>query len=319
MDHNNTFYKASNILEINDHAKMFRDWELSYDQISTGKFKSSLDSLTFNNIDIYRECFSTSIFQQGAARRDCLNIGLYIENKMPVIWQGKHLDPSEIITIMGNEDLMLITPEDSICLGLCIPTHFFEEQTKEKLRSGFKIQKEIEAIVYLKIEACINALLSHPMLVATERTRTQVQYDIIELLMQSLDHQPETVIVSTKKATRVVNTIIEYTQNYSDQLFAISDLCAITNTSRRTLQSCFEKIIGMSPALFLKYLRLNKVRKELSNMQENTSISNIAAHFGFWHLSQFSYDYKRLFLESPSDTLKCRSTDKKLKIKSIRH
>ncbi|MBF7686290.1 helix-turn-helix domain-containing protein [Acinetobacter sp. B10A] len=304
MDHKNSFCKASNILEINHHAQMFHDWELSYNQISTGQFKSALDTLNFNNIDVYREYFSTSIFQQGAAKRHCLNIGLYVKNKTPIIWQGRNLQHNEIIAIMGSEELMLMTPEDSVCLGLSIPLSFFEGDTKEKLCAGFKIQKQIEWAVYPKIETFIHTLLAHPMLVATERTRTQIQYDLIELMIQSIDHQPEKMAVSTKKATCVVNTVIEYTKSHCDQLLAISDLCMLTNTSRRTLQSCFEKMTGMSPALFLKYLRLNNVRKELSQMTENCSIGGVATHFGFWHLSQFAYDYKRLFLESPSDTLK---------------
>ncbi|SDB94625.1 helix-turn-helix domain-containing protein [Acinetobacter boissieri] len=304
MDHQNSFCKASNILEINHHAQMFQDWELSYNQISTGQFKSSLDSLTFNNIDLYRECFSTSIFQQGAARRNCLNLGLYVDHKIPIIWQGRHLKHNEIIAIMGNKELMLMTPEESVCLGLSIPISCFEDATKEKLLTGFTIQKEIEVTIYPKIGTLVNTLLSHPMLVATERTRTQIQDDLLDLIIQSIDHQPEKIMVSTQKATSVVNRVIEYTHSHCDQLFAISDLCSITNTSRRTLQSCFEKSTGMSPALFLKYLRLNKVRKELAQITANSSISTIATHFGFWHLSQFAYDYKRLFLESPSDTLK---------------
>lgn len=303
---NNSFYKASNILEMDHHAQMFQDWELSYDQISTGKFKSSLDSLTFNNIEIYRECFSTSIFQQGTAKRDCLNIGLYIENQTPILWQGKKLAQNEIITVMGNEELMLITPENSICLGLSIPTIFFNNDTKDLLQSTCTLQKEdnAQSVIYLKLYKLINTLLDHPLFVATERTRTQIQADIIDLIIENIDNTPIKVKVSRKKANTVVHTVIDYTQNNSAQLFSISDLCYITNTSRRTLQSCFEQTIGLSPALFLKYLRLNAVRKTLAQTTEVSSISNIATDFGFWHLSQFAYDYKRLFSESPSDTLK---------------
>jgi AraC family ethanolamine operon transcriptional activator len=34
------------------------------------------------------------------------------------------------------------------------------------------------------------------------------------------------------------------------------------------------------------------------------TIQDIASHWGFWHLSQFAQDYKHLFGELPSATLK---------------
>nr|WP_269767767.1 helix-turn-helix domain-containing protein [Oleiphilus messinensis] len=36
---------------------------------------------------------------------------------------------------------------------------------------------------------------------------------------------------------------------------------------------------------------------------EQTQVADVAADWGFWHLSQFSKDYRQLFGERPSDTL----------------
>jgi AraC family ethanolamine operon transcriptional activator len=48
-------------------------------------------------------------------------------------------------------------------------------------------------------------------------------------------------------------------------------------------------------------IRLTGVRKLLR--QGKTSVTVAAGQLGFWHLSQFSADYKRMFDELPSETL----------------
>lgn len=60
----------------------------------------------------------------------------------------------------------------------------------------------------------------------------------------------------------------------------------------------------MSPVAYLRICRLNRVRTTLaaSDPQE-TTITNVAMRFGFLHLGRFAGDYKRMFGETPSETL----------------
>jgi AraC family ethanolamine operon transcriptional activator len=51
-------------------------------------------------------------------------------------------------------------------------------------------------------------------------------------------------------------------------------------------------------------VRLNGVRRELRSTA--ATVQDAAARWGFWHLGQFSRDYKRQFGELPSQTLKQR-------------
>ena len=68
--------------------------------------------------------------------------------------------------------------------------------------------------------------------------------------------------------------------------------------------TAFESILGINPLRFLRMTRLNQIRRELSDPQQNKPISMIAANWGFWHPGQFAKDYKQLFGENPSDTVK---------------
>jgi AraC family transcriptional regulator, ethanolamine operon transcriptional activator len=91
--------------------------------------------------------------------------------------------------------------------------------------------------------------------------------------------------------------------HHLDEPVTVTQLCEVTNVSRRTLQYSFESILGISPIQYLRISRLNGVRRSLVQAQHGQAVSDIAAQWGFWHLSQFAKDYKQLFGEQPSQTL----------------
>jgi AraC family ethanolamine operon transcriptional activator len=86
---------------------------------------------------------------------------------------------------------------------------------------------------------------------------------------------------------------------------SVADLCLRLGVSRRTLHYSFQETLGLSPVKFLRAMRLNGVRRALrqASPQGNT-VGDIAAHWGFWHLSHFAADYREMFGELPSDALK---------------
>jgi AraC family ethanolamine operon transcriptional activator len=85
----------------------------------------------------------------------------------------------------------------------------------------------------------------------------------------------------------------------------IDDLCDIGNTSRRTLEYSFRDYFGTSPKSFIKALKLNAARNDLMAANYGTEqIVEIAFGLGFTHMSQFSTDYRQMFGEKPSETLR---------------
>ncbi len=73
----------------------------------------------------------------------------------------------------------------------------------------------------------------------------------------------------------------------------------------RTFYYNFRKYTGTSPSQYIKNLKLAYVQKVLKAARPDAAeVRSIAYQFGFRHLGQFSSDYKRLFGEVPSDTLR---------------
>jgi AraC family ethanolamine operon transcriptional activator len=104
---------------------------------------------------------------------------------------------------------------------------------------------------------------------------------------------------------RVVDRACSLIGAQHDEPVSLLQLCSRIGVSESKLNYCFQDVLGISPGRYLKAARLNKVRRELKGCRDRRiGVQDIAAHWGFWHLGQFSCDYKRQFGELPSETLR---------------
>ena len=61
----------------------------------------------------------------------------------------------------------------------------------------------------------------------------------------------------------------------------------------------------MPPLQYLKHCRLEAARRELSSAErDQTTVTEVALRYGFYHLGRFSGLYRETFGELPSETLK---------------
>lgn len=82
----------------------------------------------------------------------------------------------------------------------------------------------------------------------------------------------------------------------------LEDICRTAGVSERTLIYAFKQHMGVTPKAYMNICRLNMVRREMECGRVPT-ITDAATRWGFWHMGQFSADYKRFFGELPSQTL----------------
>ena len=89
-----------------------------------------------------------------------------------------------------------------------------------------------------------------------------------------------------------------------DEPVQISALCAALSISERTLRKAFHRVHGLPPCRHLRMLRLQQARCALIVTDSHlTTVTEIATGFGFLELGRFSVEYRKVFGESPSQTL----------------
>jgi AraC family ethanolamine operon transcriptional activator len=98
---------------------------------------------------------------------------------------------------------------------------------------------------------------------------------------------------------------IAYITEHADVPPTIRDICQNVGVSQKTLEYAFLDHFGVTPKRYLQTYRLNGVRKVLRQADPNsTKIADVANYWGFWHMGQFAKDYRTLFGELPSETLR---------------
>jgi AraC family ethanolamine operon transcriptional activator len=90
----------------------------------------------------------------------------------------------------------------------------------------------------------------------------------------------------------------------------VSDLRNLLEVGDRSLRRFFSSVYGASPGRFLRVQRLHGVNRALGEAARaaTITITDAAMSFGFFDLGRFAGDYRRLFGERPSETLR-RSRD----------
>ncbi|MDY6947896.1 MAG: helix-turn-helix domain-containing protein [Pseudomonadota bacterium] len=85
----------------------------------------------------------------------------------------------------------------------------------------------------------------------------------------------------------------------------IDDLCRATQVSERTLRNIFHEFFGVGPMRLIKLRQLREIHAALLRADpQRDTVTRIAARFGIWDFNLFARNYKALFGESPSQTMR---------------
>ncbi len=97
----------------------------------------------------------------------------------------------------------------------------------------------------------------------------------------------------------------EYIRENLKSTITRDQLAEISSCSIRSLSRAFEKKYGGGPKAFIKMCRLNSVYLELlSSEYDMTTVTQVALEYGFGHTGKFAIEFKNIFGESPSTSLK---------------
>lgn len=103
----------------------------------------------------------------------------------------------------------------------------------------------------------------------------------------------------------VAKRVTSYIEDNVHRDLTLSDLVEVSGMSARTLYSSFSQAHGTGPMAYLKRTKLGRCREDLlAANPEEEFVGDIAANWGFYHLSSFARDYRREFGELPSESLK---------------
>lgn len=93
-------------------------------------------------------------------------------------------------------------------------------------------------------------------------------------------------------------------EQYPDRALYVPEICEAIRVPERTFRLCCQEHLGMSPKHYLTLRRIQQAHRALKRASASeTTVTQIATHFGFWHLGRFATTYRLMCHETPSSTL----------------
>lgn len=146
----------------------------------------------------------------------------------------------------------------------------------------------------------------HPEVLASEQVRADLHQRLLTAFAQAMaSDDGRGGSRSSQSHARIIARCEEYLRQHIDQPVYLIELCEAAGASERSLRDIFQEFYGMSPIRYLKMRRLNQIRRELMGGDPSrTNVTKIAMSMGVWELGRFAGEYRAMFGETPSQTLR---------------
>ena len=107
---------------------------------------------------------------------------------------------------------------------------------------------------------------------------------------------------------RTLRRAMTFLQEHAAEDISAADIAAAAGTSIRAVQLAFHHHLGTTPTVYLRRIRMQHAHDDLRAADpETTTVTQIAASWGFWNPGRFAAYYRSTFGCAPGDTLHDRS------------
>jgi AraC family ethanolamine operon transcriptional activator len=314
--HLSACFRVKRTREVDVHARNLAAWDQDYVQTSPGVFQGQVRELFDGPLQAFEEVANCATNQHCRPWQGGVWLGLSVpEQPAGLRFMGRPVGGHELMISDGSEAFDLQVPAGHGLYGLVFDprellghVHARDQAVTSPARiPGVRLQTLTPTqrfrLVGLLREV-LRGLEADPGALAHEASRPSLREALMTVLADTLMPADQADAVTPRQQRRqdVVRRVRELVTEQPQDYLGVERLCSELHITRRTLQNCFQDSLGISPASYLRLVRLNAVRRELRNGTADQTIGDVAARWGFWHMGHFSHDYKALFGETPSHT-----------------
>lgn len=285
--------------------------EESITQIGTGEFLTDSALVSSRDTALYR--VQVGVRSVGVTVLD----PDYLAFVIPVSWQGEYILNGEAarstrIYMPGDSKSFYIRGDSRETFGVVLRRDQFIETVAALRGIGPEDVNPNETAIELT-SAAANILRMRLAMILDQHEN--------ELMCQSLDKELFGLITDAylsgcpeadskpgriQSPERIVRKAEErFMAAVEGEAISLADLCAAAGVSKSALYTAFHNICGDPPIEYFRKRRFMRARSILlKSSPQRGAVKRSALEVGFTELGRFSVEYRRLFGESPSATLR---------------
>lgn len=314
--HNDVIFIKQDFNDVDHLLEVAPDWNLKFRQLDSGLFKGELQHVSIGDLHLGLSKFNRKFDQEGLTPNRYRTIALLSSREQELIWRGKRVSGKNIMVFPESGEVDALSFPGFKVYTIAISNATINEYLITEGLNNQALFENPDGIITPNIQA-LNMIRSqleyfyrvvneHPESVNSRAFYHIFSKEIPAMVLNSIwggralfsSHSPDF-------RKRILQKALDYIRSCKEEMPSVLELCLIAGASQRTIEYAFKEKYGFGPKEYMKKQSLNHVHSALKLADpRKVTIKQLAGKFGFWHMGQFSADYKKLFCELPSETLK---------------
>jgi AraC family ethanolamine operon transcriptional activator len=151
--------------------------------------------------------------------------------------------------------------------------------------------------------AAVRMAKMHPEILIDPQAAHGLEQQLIQALVNCLSAGPVDEDLSAQRHRDILDQFEDLLE--MQPLLRVGEICAALGVSDQMLRKCCEEHLGVSPSSYLRLHRMQQVHRTLrSGNPDVASVSEVARRCGVRDLGRFAANYRALYGELPSATLR---------------
>ena len=281
-------------------------WDIDFRQLDSGGPEIEARVLAGSQTTVMGFRFDRAYHQRGFAPRAALSFGIPLNG--PLDWHRQHIDAPRIVSFNGDSGFDCVSPDGFTGLTLSVAQSWLQTMSAS---FGMPVPEQLvdtrAGLIFAPSQASCELTTQLRRLLASGAGRFDSHREselALQLIVAALGDSGCDDKSTFNQRARAIELAINFIEDHRGEATRVSEICRETGVPWRTLDRAFRERFGMGPKAYLTRRRLGGVREALAAGPKDLRIADVANAWGYWHMGQFARDYKRLFGELPSETLR---------------
>lgn len=256
---------------------------------------------------------SASIFA-GDGRDHAITLGIPVTMPQRIRIDGDELGPQSFIAVREGQPFTFAAQHSTRWAGVTIPVQgplgpeIVEMLCARSARSGTHSRAHATHVTWLRSivrRICTNDRVDAPAKPVSRALEEEIVMLASRMLQTGNTHKSTSMGRPRYNRDLVIARVLELLDAQQGRPLFVQDLCEASRVSERTLRTIFHEYFGIGPMRLIKLRRLHEIHGALLEAEAHGErVSDILNRFGVTDHTMFVRNYKILYGELPSHTLR---------------
>ena len=286
-------------------------WEVHHRPVRTGGFEGRLITGCTGSIQVDLEQWDTALELTGTAPKQGLSFVLPLHASGSYLSEGHDVTADRIDVIGPGQKIHTLTKYHASLIACTISMEALEDRADSPVATQLMEYAAGHTVLQSTRQATDDLRrwwLELLALFARDSIPVEAQDRLLDetllIIARPLGWDNKDRVTSARSRYLLARRARDYMLERQARPPAIAEICTYLHASERKLHYAFSRTFGVSPKRFLKTRRLFAAHQALKSAYPGERVHDIAMRQGFWDLGYFARDYKAMFDELPSTTLK---------------